>query len=177
MCEQRTYSEVINPNGLLWDNIMPINIGHGNFCMSDFVAIILHPGSSHIKNIRDDAAEKGLLFKATVGEKARSVIIQTNCKVTLSVVQPTTLKNRLEAKGIKMVSIGYEGYFRLDILNHIFKPDGSSMYKLRKDTAEKGLLINGTFGHKTRSMIELSSFQYPSFVNSNNHIGRSDRSN
>ena len=41
----------------------------------------------------------------------------------------------------------------------ILKPDSSHVKKLRQDATEKGQLINATSGHKTRSVIVLTTGQ------------------
>jgi extracellular matrix regulatory protein A len=73
---------------------MLINIGHENFIKRDLVAVILKPESSHVKKLRQDATEKGLLINATSGHKTRSVIVLTTGQVVLSSLQTTTFTAR-----------------------------------------------------------------------------------
>ena len=73
---------------------MLINIGYGNFLSCDFVAVVLKPGSSHVKKLRQDATEKGLLINATSGHKTRSVIVLTTGQVVLSSLQANTFRLR-----------------------------------------------------------------------------------
>lgn len=74
---------------------MLINVGHENFIMRDLVAVILKPESSHVKKLRQDATEKGLLINATSGHKTRSVIVLTTGQVILSSLQTSTFKGRV----------------------------------------------------------------------------------
>ena len=79
---------------------MLINIGYENFITSDLIAAILKPESSHVKKIRQDATEKGLLINATSGHKTRSVIVMTTGQVVLSSLQTTTFRARVKGKGL-----------------------------------------------------------------------------
>ena len=74
---------------------MLINIGYENFIRRDLVAVILKPESSHVKKLRQDATEKGLLINATSGRKTRSVIVLTTGQVVLSSLQTITFKGRV----------------------------------------------------------------------------------
>jgi len=58
-----------------------------------------------------------------------------------------------------LLNIGYETFVPCGHVSGIVKSDGSSMKKLRHDSIEHGLLIDATYGHKTRSMIVLTSRQ------------------
>jgi len=73
---------------------MLINVGYENFVRGDLVAVILKPDSSHVKKLRQDAAEKGLLINATSGHKTRSVIVLTTGQVILSSLQTSTFRAR-----------------------------------------------------------------------------------
>lgn len=73
---------------------MLINIGYENFIRKDLVAVILKPESTHVKKLRQDATEKGLLINATSGHKTRSVIVLTTGQVVLSSLQPSTFRAR-----------------------------------------------------------------------------------
>jgi extracellular matrix regulatory protein A len=73
---------------------MLINVGYENFIRRDLVAVILKPESSHVKKLRQDAIEKGLLINATSGHKTRSVIVLTTGQVILSSLQTTTFRVR-----------------------------------------------------------------------------------
>ena len=76
---------------------MLINVGYENFIRRDLVAVILKPDSSHVKKLRQDATEKGLLINATSGHKTRSVIVLTTGQVVLSSLQTSTFKDRAKA--------------------------------------------------------------------------------
>ena len=58
------------------------------------MAVILKPDSSHVKKLRQEATEKGLLINATSGHKTRSVIVLTTNQVVLSSLQTTTFRLR-----------------------------------------------------------------------------------
>ena len=73
---------------------MLINVGFESFVRRDLVAVILKPDSSHVKKLRQDAIEKGLLINATSGRKTRSVIVLTTGQVVLSSLQTTTFRVR-----------------------------------------------------------------------------------
>lgn len=75
---------------------MPVNMGFDNFVMSHLVSGFVKADSAHIKKIRQDATEKGLLINATSGHKTRSVIILISGQVFLSPLQTTTFKRRIE---------------------------------------------------------------------------------
>lgn len=73
---------------------MLINIGHENFLRSDLISVVLKPESAHVKKLRQDATDKGLLINATSGHKTRSVVVLTTNQVVLSSLQTVTLKYR-----------------------------------------------------------------------------------
>lgn len=80
---------------------MLINIGYENFIRRDLVAVILKPESSHVKKLRQDASEKGLLINATSGHKTRSVIVLTTGQVVLSSLQANTFRLRASKRQSK----------------------------------------------------------------------------
>ena len=73
---------------------MLINIGYENFLRRDLISVILKPESAHVKKLRQDAIEKGLLINATSGHKTRSVIVLTTGQIVLSSLQTTTFRDR-----------------------------------------------------------------------------------
>jgi regulator of extracellular matrix RemA (YlzA/DUF370 family) len=77
---------------------MLINIGYENFINGELIAVILNPDSAHVKKLRQDALEKGLLINATSGHKTRSVIVLTTNQVILSSLQTTTFRARANQK-------------------------------------------------------------------------------
>ena len=85
---------LVNARNVKEEKAMLINIGYENFIRRDLVAVILKPESSHVKKLRQDATEKGLLINATSGRKTRSVIVLTTGQVVLSALQTTTFKAR-----------------------------------------------------------------------------------
>ena len=58
-----------------------------------------------------------------------------------------------------LINIGHENFIRKDLVAVILKPESSHVKKLRQDATEKGSLINATSGHKTRSVIVLTTGQ------------------
>jgi regulator of extracellular matrix RemA (YlzA/DUF370 family) len=58
-----------------------------------------------------------------------------------------------------LINIGYENFLRGDLIAVIMNPDSAHVKKLRQDAAEKGTLVNATLGHKTRSVILLTTGQ------------------
>ena len=58
-----------------------------------------------------------------------------------------------------MINAGYENFVRDELIAAILQPDSSHAKKLRQDAADRGLLINTTAGHKTRSVIVLTTGQ------------------
>lgn len=58
-----------------------------------------------------------------------------------------------------LILIGHDNYVQSDLIATILKPDSSPVKKLRQSADEKGILINATAGHKTRSVIVLTTGQ------------------
>jgi extracellular matrix regulatory protein A len=57
------------------------------------------------------------------------------------------------------VMVGHENYVNSDLISVILKPDSSPVKRLRQSAEENGMLLNASSGHKTRSVIVLSSGQ------------------
>jgi len=74
---------------------MLINIGYENFLSSDLIAVVLKSDSAHVKKLRQDATDKGVLINATSGHKTRSVIVLTTGQVVLSSLATTTFRGRV----------------------------------------------------------------------------------
>lgn len=72
-----------------------LNIGYGNMVPASRVVAILHPVSSPVKRLREEAAKTGRLLDATQGRRTRSVVVLDSEHVLLSAVQPHTLAARL----------------------------------------------------------------------------------
>lgn len=71
-----------------------IHIGYGNLVAAAKVDVILMPGSSPLKRLRDRAAAEARLVDATFGHKIRAIIITDSNHVILSAVAPETLWQR-----------------------------------------------------------------------------------
>jgi len=71
-----------------------LNIGFGNFVVSDRVIAIVNPTSSPMRRLRDDARDAHLLVDATQGRKTRSIIIADSNHVILSAIQAETIGQR-----------------------------------------------------------------------------------
>ena len=57
------------------------------------------------------------------------------------------------------VMIGHNNYVNTELIAVILRPDGSPLKRLRKSAEEKGMLLNASSGHKTRSVIVLTTGQ------------------
>ncbi len=57
------------------------------------------------------------------------------------------------------VMVGHENYINSELIAVILKPDSSPVKRLRQSAEEKGMLLNASSGHKTRSVIVLSTGQ------------------
>jgi extracellular matrix regulatory protein A len=73
-----------------------VNVGHGNFLVSNRVVAILESGSLPMKRLREKAAEQNLLVDATAGRKMRSLIVTDSKHVILSALAPQTMQERLQ---------------------------------------------------------------------------------
>jgi regulator of extracellular matrix RemA (YlzA/DUF370 family) len=71
-----------------------INIGFGNVVSASRVIAIVSPGSSPLKRLREEAAEKGKLIDATQGRKTRAIIVTDSDHILLSSLQMETLTQR-----------------------------------------------------------------------------------
>ena len=92
---------LVNARNVKEVKAMLLNIGYENFIMKGLVAVIIKPESSHVKKLRQDATEKGLLINATSGHKTRSVIVLTTGQVVLSSAQTTTIMRRVSKEQSK----------------------------------------------------------------------------
>jgi len=72
-----------------------INIGFGNIVSANRLIAIVSPESAPIKRIIQEARNKGTLIDATVGRRARAVVIADSDHVILSAVQPETVAHRM----------------------------------------------------------------------------------
>ncbi|HHW56475.1 MAG TPA: DUF370 domain-containing protein [Clostridia bacterium] len=81
-------------------SIKLINIGFGNIISANRLVAIVSPESAPIKRIIQEAKNRGMLIDATYGRRTRAVIITDSDHIILSAVQPETVANRLNSKGI-----------------------------------------------------------------------------
>ena len=72
-----------------------VNIGFGNFVMTDRVLAVLNPESSPVKRLRDEAKSRGTLVDATQGRRTRSIILLDSGHVILAGLQEETLAQRI----------------------------------------------------------------------------------
>ena len=73
-------------------------VGNGHFVERDRVVAICPADNSPSKRLRKDAAGKSQLIDATAGRKTRSLIIMETGHVVLCLLQPDTLRGRLDKK-------------------------------------------------------------------------------
>ncbi len=58
-----------------------------------------------------------------------------------------------------VILIGHDNYVRSDLVAVILEPGSSPVRRLRKAALEKSVLVDATSGHKTRSVLVLSTGQ------------------
>lgn len=73
-----------------------VHIGFGNVVVASRIIAIIHPDSSPVKRLKDEAKERGQLIDATQGRRTRAVILTDSNHVILSAIQPETIANRFE---------------------------------------------------------------------------------
>ncbi|WP_028587326.1 DUF370 domain-containing protein [Desulfocurvus vexinensis] len=76
-----------------------LNIGFGNFVVSNRVIAIVNPSSSPMRRLREDARQAGRLIDATQGRKTRSIIVSDSNHVVLSAIQAETIGQRFSQEG------------------------------------------------------------------------------
>lgn len=76
-----------------------LNIGFGNFVVSERVVVIVNPSSSPMRRLREDARQEGRLVDATQGRKTRSIIVTDSNHVILSAIQAETIGHRYVVEG------------------------------------------------------------------------------
>ena len=74
-----------------------VNIGFGNVVSASRVIAVVAAGSSPIRRVREEAAERGKLIDATQGRKTRAIIITDSDHVILSALQVETITQRFSA--------------------------------------------------------------------------------
>jgi regulator of extracellular matrix RemA (YlzA/DUF370 family) len=75
-----------------------LNIGFGNFVVSNRIIAIVNPTSSPMRRLREDARQAGRLVDATQGRKTRSIIISDSNHVVLSAIQAETIGQRFASE-------------------------------------------------------------------------------
>ncbi len=73
-----------------------LNVGHGNFLVTDRIVAILESGSLPMKRLRERSLELNRLVDATAGRKTRSLVVLDSEHVILSALAPQTLFERLQ---------------------------------------------------------------------------------
>jgi len=58
-----------------------------------------------------------------------------------------------------MILVGHDNYVRRGLVAVVLKAGSSPVKRLRKAASEKGVLVDATSGHKTRSVLVLSTGQ------------------
>lgn len=76
-----------------------INVGHGNFIVSNRIIAILECGALPMKRLREKAGELNHLVDATAGRKTRSLVVTDSNHVILSALAPATLQDRVNEDG------------------------------------------------------------------------------
>ena len=76
-----------------------LNIGFGNFLVSNRVVAIISPSSAPVRRLREEAKDDKRLVDATQGRRTRSVIITDSNHVILSAVQSETIAQRFSPNG------------------------------------------------------------------------------
>ena len=77
-----------------------LNIGFGNFLVSNRVVAIISPSSAPVRRLREEAKDDKRLIDATQGRRTRSVIITDSNHVILCAVQSETIAQRFSPNGI-----------------------------------------------------------------------------
>ena len=77
-----------------------LNIGFGNFLVSNRVVAIISPSSAPVRRLREEAKDDKRLVDATQGRRTRSVIITDSNHVILSAVQSETIAQRFSLNGM-----------------------------------------------------------------------------
>jgi regulator of extracellular matrix RemA (YlzA/DUF370 family) len=73
-----------------------LNLGFGNFVVTERVVAVVNSSSSPMRRLREDARQEGRLIDATQGRKTRSLVITDSNHVILSAVQAETMRQRFQ---------------------------------------------------------------------------------
>jgi regulator of extracellular matrix RemA (YlzA/DUF370 family) len=71
-----------------------INIGFGNALKVSRILAVVHPGSSPIRKLKEEARKEKKLIDVTEGRRTRAIIILDTGHLILSSVQPETISQR-----------------------------------------------------------------------------------
>lgn len=74
-----------------------VNVGFGNAVTVSRILAVVHPGSSPIRKLKEDARSEKKLIDVTEGRRTRAIIILDSGHLVLSSVQPETISQRLLA--------------------------------------------------------------------------------
>lgn len=77
-------------------NILPLNIGFGNFVIADRIVAVVDPLSSPVKQLIQEARKKGTLLNAAKGKRTRSAIFLDDGTIVLSALSSQAIARRLE---------------------------------------------------------------------------------
>ena len=77
-----------------------INIGFGNSVVAGRIIAVVHPKSSPMKKLRDEARDQKKIIDVTEGRRTRSIIITDSNHIILSSVQPETLTQRFASASL-----------------------------------------------------------------------------
>lgn len=134
-------------------------IGFDTYIPISNLLAITSPISAPIKRRITEAKRNSTILDATFGRKTRSVMITTSNQIILSAIQADTIAKRYNKKNLiiknvpRLLSIGYENYVLDNIISLIVSSNTSPIKKRIEDAKKENLLIDATFGKKTRSVI------------------------
>ena len=84
-----------------------INIGFGNSVLAGRVIAIVHPKSSPMKKLRDEARDQKKIIDVTEGRRTRSIIITDSNHVILSSIPSVAAKVFLRAESMSSFHSAY----------------------------------------------------------------------
>ena len=71
-----------------------INIGFGNMVAASRLLAVVSPDSAHIKQVVQEARDRGMLIDASYGSNTKSVLLMDTDHVILSAITPTMVTER-----------------------------------------------------------------------------------
>ena len=75
-----------------------INIGFGNAIKVNRILAVVHPGSSPIRKLKEEARKDKKLIDVTEGRRTRAIVILDTGHLVLSSVQPETISQRFSVR-------------------------------------------------------------------------------